>query len=227
MAMVIMFLYIYDQFDIPRSIEDVIVEVVKCLYYSGGGDGPLYGPSYGPYSGGPGCFSAGTPIEMADGSKVPIEAVRIGDWVTTMDGFPTQVSRTYVRSSEHPIELRYSLGKDLRRLETTGEHRFRVRRERGPEQWLSAQNLRVGDRLILAGHQEGILTDLTNSHTPTTVYNFDVAEGASYFANGAWVHQSCDAEEPPAWTLPSRRQFQTGQRLQSALIHQRHTMMAP
>jgi len=49
-----------------------------------------------------GCFAAGTPILMADGTEKPIEEVKVGDWVMSFDGdvvggplIPGQVSQTH------------------------------------------------------------------------------------------------------------------------------------
>ena len=158
-----------------------------------------WGPNASLAAGGPGCFVAGTPITLPDGNTLPIERLRPGDRVAGLLGEPVVVTQTYTRHSTHIRELRYRVlgaeleGPDLKRLETTDEHRFR--RRAGP--WVKAGDLQVGDVIRLAGQRTAELMETRRLDAPITVYNFDVDQHHIYFANDALVYQKCgDAPQP-------------------------------
>jgi hypothetical protein len=164
-----------------------------------GGGGPS-SPVYGTGNGGPGCFVAGTPVLMADGSQMTIETVRAGDRIMTFDGRAGTVLKAYVRESDHVLEIRY-LGWDedglpiLRRLETTEEHFFWVKEE---NMWMPARDLLEGDTLSMPGRQEAEVTEIWRLESPATVYSLDVDEYESFYANGVLVQQKCGADEASA-----------------------------
>jgi hypothetical protein len=198
------------------TLGSIVGWIAYCLFGGlfsdggGGGGGGATAPSvssgYGP--GAVGCFVAGTPIRMADGTRRPIEQVRMGDEVLTVAGTAARVTRTYKRSSTHVRELRYrqlptqtnpyltvNLGDQggLRRLETTDEHHFWVV---GKEGWVTAGALKVGDRFAMSDGRLAELYETARFEGSTVVYNFDVEGYHSYFANDVLVRQECggDAE---------------------------------
>ena len=131
---------------------------------------------------------------MSDGTHQPIETVTPGDKVMSFDGKEAMVSRVNVRDTDHMREIRYrNLGSDgsLRRILTTDEHQFWVM---NLDQWIIADFLQVGDRLMLSGGEEAEIIETVRYPAYTTVYNFDVADYETYFANGALVYQECGGQ---------------------------------
>jgi hypothetical protein len=172
---------------------------IGCLFASdsggggGGGGGGAMGPSYGTGNGWDGCFVAGTPVLMADGSLRNIETLEVGDRVMTFDGSPGLVREVYTRQTDHTLELRYlewrkEGGGALRRVETTEEHLFWIKER---NRWLPARELAQGDTLIMANGSEADITEVWRRDEPTTVYSFDVDEYESYYANSVLVRQKC------------------------------------
>jgi len=176
--------------------------------FQGEGTKPAQGPVYraSTSDGGAGCFVAGTPILMADGSRRPIETISVGDEVLSFDGNTGRVSQVYVQRSDHVRELRYrvldhpnpgsrEVGTcdtcELRRLKTTDEHLFWLRNSKG---WVAARNLGVGDLLIMANGQEAKIVETTRFDAPVVVHTFDVDEYYSFFANGTLIRQRCGGD---------------------------------
>ena len=165
--------------------------------------GPTVTTGYGP--GGVGCFLAGTPIRMADGVQRPIEQVAVGDEVLTFEGTPGRVTQVYKQASDHVRELRYRIieppsspyqsvslsAGEMRRLETTDAHMFWAINK---DSWILAKELEVGDRFIVTEGREAVLIETERFEGDTVVYNFDVEDYYSYFANDVLVRQKCGGE---------------------------------
>ncbi|MCC7202037.1 MAG: right-handed parallel beta-helix repeat-containing protein, partial [Nitrospirae bacterium] len=177
----------------------LIGSVISSAPGPGGTPPPPYPsqPNYLTGNGGQGCFAAGTPILMADGGVQKIEEIRAGDKVMTYDGHAGVVKEVYVRESDHILELRYrrqnSEGTSLiSRLETTDEHFFWVK---GDDKWVAGRLLKSGDLLVLPDGEDAEIVEIIRTEQPSVVYNFDVDEYESYFANGVLAHQKCGGEE--------------------------------
>ncbi len=196
----------------PRDLIGLIANALTCLAqeiakpFRSGSD--LYispGSSFPPKTV---CFAADTPVRMADGSVKPIQDVRKGDRVMSVDGTPAPVDRTYVRRVEAVRELRYRSeggAAGVRRLVTTDEHRFWV----AGKGWTPARALSFGDELVLYGGVRGVVEANESIEQPSTVYNLDVAGYRSYFANDALVHQRCWAGENDLITWKLRQELGT------------------
>jgi hypothetical protein len=186
---------------------------------SGGGSGGPYRPNWDSGRGGPGCFAAGTPILMADGSRRPIETLMAGDRVRAFDGSTAAITRVKVRNSDHLRELRYRSPETglLHRLQTTDEHQFYVL---GDDAWVAAGELAVGDTLLLPDTGAAALVETWRVPAASPVYNLVVADYESYFANDVLVYQECGgrtteqvaerlrrhlAEQAPAATVQAAR----------------------
>jgi hypothetical protein len=142
------------------------------------------------------CFPAGTPIRTLAGSK-PIEQIRADDRVLSVPEHDPagavegkRVEEVFVRVA--PV-MRLLLGG--REIRVTAEHPFYVE-ERG---WVAAGLLAVGDRLHTLGGGRLRLTEVEDAGEVTTVYNFRVAEYATYFVGdesweyAIWTHNSYDS----------------------------------
>jgi PKD repeat protein len=118
------------------------------------------------------CFTADTHVVMADGLRKRIADVRVGDMVVAYD-FATgqrvgrEVTRTF--HSQAAGFLR------INGLEVTTSHRFAV----APDQWVTAGQLEIGDRVL---HGEGftLITHIQQVDEPATVYTLTI-EGAHNF----------------------------------------------
>jgi hypothetical protein len=134
-----------------------------------------------------GCFVAGTPVTMADGSSKPIETIRGGDAVLAFD---LASGRTVAEPVEelivhhdHPALVVVN-----GTLTTTPEHRFYA-----DGAWMRADQLRVGALLVTmgAGLDHPVaepVESLSEMDGGTTVYNLEVGEQHNYFAGGVLVH---------------------------------------
>ena len=125
-----------------KAAVDTIKDVVQ---ESGGGDSGGGSSSGGSSSSGDSCFVADTPVLMSDGSYKFIADIMVGDEVTSFD-FETgeQVANKVLRLFQSDTEgyLRLNDG-----LFVTEGHPFAV----GGDEWVTAGNLRTGDRVIGEG----------------------------------------------------------------------------
>jgi hypothetical protein len=165
----------------------------------GGGARRRSSRSTGTGAGGPGCFVAGTPIVMSDGSLKPVEEVQMRDQVLGFDGQSAPVTHIYKRETDHLRELRYRNTRtgELHRVETTDEHMYWVQNTR---EWVVAGELQIGDVLSLQAGQFAELEYSQRREIDTVVYNFDVKDYQSYYANGALVYQQCGGKTDPSVT---------------------------
>jgi hypothetical protein len=145
----------------------------------------------------PSCFTAGTPITMADGSTKPIEQVRVGEEVLSWDEKSgALVAGAVEQTMVHPDSDRLVVVND--HLVTTAEHPFWV-----DGRWVEAAQLAVGDALLRAevGHASPLLVDamVTNLEARggrATTYNFTVSRFHDYFAGGVLVHNKPPVDDP-------------------------------
>ena len=141
----------------------------------------------------PTCFSAGTPVTMADGAVRTIETIGVGDRVLAYDGSAARVSQVDVQTVERVRDLRFRTTTGGRRLATTDGHLF----WRADGLWVAAADLAPGDAVLLEGRNVAeVLTNTTRTQL-TTVYNLVVDGVESYFANGVLVRQGCDGRSDP------------------------------
>jgi len=202
----------------PRDLTGLLSNAFICLaqeigglFGGGGGAGGPGTPHTAPasrFTGIPACFAGDTPIRMADGSVKPIQDIRKGDRVMSVDGTPAPVDKTYVRRVEAVRELRYRPAggaAGVRRLVTTDEHRFWV----AGKGWTPARVLSFGDELVLYGGGRAVVEANERIERRARVYNLDVAGYRSYFANDALVHQRCWAGENDLITWKLRQELGT------------------
>ena len=140
---------------------------------------------------GPGCFVAGTPVQMADGSTKPIEKIKIGDAVvsrnaTTGKTEPKRVVSTIVHYHISTIALTFANGEHI---VTTAPHPFYV----NGKGFVPAGRLAVGNAIVTRAGPTVTITRI--ERTPAaTVYNLTVDGYHTYFVGtkdgGVWVHNA-------------------------------------
>ena len=129
-----------------------------------------------------GCFKAGTKILMSDGSYKNIEDIRAGDEISTRENaFVNKlVSGNVVKTYEHYVDG-YILINGY--LGVTGEHIMFIN-----GQWNLASNIELGDVLINKDGSQVFVSSIEQIDEPTAVYNFEVENYHTYFADNIYVH---------------------------------------
>lgn len=140
------------------------------VYYSGGGGG--------------GCFLAGTPITMADGSTKPIEQLKVGDTLLAFDEKtatfrPDAIKQVFVIAGEKEYLIING------HIKVTPHHRFYVK-----DHWVEAGDLAVGDMLLNANSQPIAIASIEHVAREVTVYNLDVNPYDTFIAGGIVVHNA-------------------------------------
>jgi len=145
-----------------------------------------------------GCFVAGTPVQMADGTTKPIEEIKEGDTVATRDPSTGKTeTKQVVRTFKHPahetitVQLTDSqTGEVVDTLTATPEHPFFV-----PGQGaIPLGQLGIGTQVVTRSGPALVIASLVKHAHPqgVSVYNFEVEDDHTYFvgtaSGGAWVH---------------------------------------
>lgn len=163
--------------------------------------------------GGGSCFTADTPILMADGSYKKIAAVRVGDQVVGWDEkakklVPQEVRRLETPIRDHYVTLSFAGGKTLN---LTDDHRVysqhgwaaidpaAAMRHYGTS--LKVTALTIGDRLLQSDGSWVTVTAMAYHRGNIKLYDLiDVSVTHNYFAGGVLVHNCADDNyyyEPP------------------------------
>jgi len=142
-------------------------------------------------------FVAGTPVLLANGKTIPIQKVRVGTKVKSVDQFHVlfrPLASRVVALIRHPDADLYRLKVDHTAIEATGNHRFFVK----GKGWVAVRDLRSGMMLEEYGGTLTHLTSIIREHRPaSTVYNFEVGRTHTYFAGRAEVLvHNCGSENP-------------------------------
>jgi len=133
---------------------------------------------------GGGCFGAGTPILMADGSFKPIEKVKVGDQVLTLASEESSnLEPAIVQGiSQHLVDEYLIINNSL---EVTPEHKIYVNGK-----WQYAGNIKIGDILIGINGSQKIYSIERKRTRNVLVYNIVVNKYHTYFAGGYFVHNA-------------------------------------
>ena len=132
-----------------------------------------------------GCFTGDTKILMADGKYKEIKDIYTGDYILTKkspDSDELVKARVY-RSAEYDGWDGYLIINN--KLKVTTNHMIYVNGE-----WKEAGKIKIGDRLLSEGGKKEIVKSIEKNNQPITVYNIEVDEYATYFANGIYVHNA-------------------------------------
>lgn len=132
--------------------------------------------------GGGGCFTAETPVLMADGQTKAIGSLRAGDKVLTRKS-PTD-SRL-VTAKVKNVSRKEVLGVLVinKTLKVAPEHRFWV-----GGAWKEAGSLQVGDFLLNTRGEEELVSSLEWVKGKFEVFNLEIVGLKTFFAGGVWVH---------------------------------------
>ncbi len=134
-------------------------------------------------------FSADTLIATPDGDK-PISEIEVGDVILAYSEATEEVDIYHV-SATHT--QRHDTTLDGETLHTTDEHPFYVIRD-DQEQWVQAKHLHIGDRVVSALGETGIVEDIVIVDQPQTMYNLTVSLVATYLVgDGQWVVHNTNA----------------------------------
>ncbi|MBI4232711.1 hypothetical protein HY605_05775, partial [Candidatus Peregrinibacteria bacterium] len=129
-----------------------------------------------------GCFTAETKILMADGSHKMIKDIKAGDIVMTKkheysaELVPARVTDTISHFVSEYLVINEN-------LEVTGVHIVFVNGH-----WDTADNVKVGDYMLGKNGEEIKVESIRKVIEPVWVYNFEVENYHTYFANDYYVH---------------------------------------
>ena len=189
-----------------KSLADVAMEVASALGQcaaahfaangpgNGGSGGGGPGGGNGNYGvGGNGCFTADTPVRLADGRETAIASLKPGDTLAIgPDPRETaQLRHLYTLESDELLTLSLRVKDEpaapARELRVTGEHLV-WRDGRG---WTHARELRTGDWLH---GEDGAIVEITAvKPVPGThrVYTLQLKGGSTFYAGGVLVQDLC------------------------------------
>ena len=145
-----------------------------------------YGTNCPPVGGSGGSVAAGTLITMADGSRVPIQNVRVGD---RMLGYDTSTSKFTVST----VEKAWTVNTDNMliisthsgtpyRTDANPHQKLYLKALNGTVGWFSVTNVQVGDELFTAEGWVGVTR--IQAVTSGTFVMYDMIATGPYFASG-------------------------------------------
>ena len=153
------------------------------------------------------CFAAGTPVQTDHGA-VPIERIRVGDkvWSLNRTTGKQELKTVTALTAQHRdrlIELR--IEGEAEPLRPSLDHPFWVRRaSAGHEAWIEAGAMLVGDLVLDRGGNWHKVLAVKPLEGLQTVYNFEVDGDHDYYVgkSGVLVHNAllCNLKYKPGWT---------------------------
>lgn len=129
-----------------------------------------------------GCFAGDTQVLMADGSKLPISEVKVGDRVQTLSGENRQEIVNTPVMAVHQAEVSGYLIINGS-LKITPNHKLFVNGA-----FRRADNVEVGDKLLNYHGNEVVVDSIEWSSGVFNVYNLTTANYNTYFAGNVYVH---------------------------------------
>jgi RHS repeat-associated protein len=156
------------------------------------------------------CFKEDTLVKTEDGDK-PIQDIKVGDKVLAFDEKTCEVAfKPVVSISRNETSVWQHIEADGQEIICTPGHKFYVPDNdinRNTDEvlehdsyiglgakWVSAQDLKVGDKILLSDGSFGSITSNWQEKldTPETTYNFEVEDFHTYFVgeSGVLVHNA-------------------------------------
>ncbi len=131
--------------------------------------------------GGGGCFAPGTKILMANGSTKNIEDVKVGDYVLTSSTGALHKIKARVTKIYSAIDPGYLIING--NLKITPDHILFVNNS-----WIQAGDISIGDKLTFSDGKIFPVSSIEWQAGKFKVYNLEVENYHTFFANGIWVH---------------------------------------
>jgi uncharacterized protein YfaS (alpha-2-macroglobulin family) len=132
--------------------------------------------------GGGGCFTGDTQVLMSDGKTKPISEVKVGEYVLTRTSETDATLVSAKVTGLHQVEETgyMILNTDLK---VTANHIMRVNNT-----WMEAGSVQKGDTLVDSTGKSTPVTSVEWLNRKTTVYNLEIENYHTFFANNIWVH---------------------------------------
>lgn len=132
------------------------------------------------YAAVPGCFLAGTSISVPGGC-VPIETIKVGDYVLSLDGKKVKVLNITKQQTESYYRLKTNMGE----TKVTGEHPYMM----ADGTFKPVKDLKKGD-ILKTPEGRTIFMSITKGmqHHKKTIFNLTVEEPNIFIANNIYVH---------------------------------------
>ena len=129
-----------------------------------------------------GCFTGKTKILMADGSTKQIKDIKKGDMILTRKHpYSSElVAAEVLNTVSHFVSEYYVINENL---EATGVHTVFVNGK-----WDVVSNVKMGDVMLGKNGEEIRVNGIRKVEEPIWVYNFEVKDQHTYFADGYYVH---------------------------------------
>lgn len=132
--------------------------------------------------GGGGCFAAGTKVLMADGKLKNIEDIKVGDYVLTRASqTDSKLVKAKATKTHETDEGGYLIINGS--LKVTANHIIWVNNT-----WKEAGSIQIGDTLTDNQGKQVKVNSIEWQRGKTSVYNLEIENYHTYFANGIWVH---------------------------------------
>ena len=182
-----------------KVIKDVMSKVDPGLLVPPAPTGPVTGKTYNPnpnpyigYSGYTPCLVGDAAIDLADGTRIRLDRLKIGDRVLSID-MDGQVTNSLIGSiSSSPSSAVVALETSVGMVRATFEHKFLVQHQSSKLTWKNARDLRVGDVLLNVNGSTtkfAKIESVKNLDQEFQVYSVRMAEGPqSMVASGIAVH---------------------------------------
>jgi len=161
---------------------------------SGKGDAAFSSPPDDPPTpvGAEGCFAPGTLILLADGSRVPVEHVMVGDLVRCgwREGDVAEVCDTLTGTAPRMVRIVFATpdgGESLAPLEVTREHYVWI----DGKGWTAANAVQVGDAVFTADQQRVKVSAVGILEGESDYISLRLREDIALFANDILVHDFC------------------------------------
>lgn len=129
------------------------------------------------------CFPAGTLISTPNG-EIPIENIKVGDMVKAFNNDGKIYNRKVVAIKDiTKSEKIYTIKTSNGNVSSTPKHRYFTQNN----EFIEAEKLNVGDCLFTTNGYSKIV-EIVIDNRAENVYNFEVEDLHTYFANGFGVH---------------------------------------
>lgn len=165
-----------------------------------------------------GCFLAGTPISMGDGSVKAIEDVVLGDIVKTLHEKSGEFENNEVRGVDAPVINKYIIiSTETQEIKVALDHPIFIRKASGRTGWAcedtytghrlhpyldSLLRIEKGDFLYTVDSEWALILNIECVYGEVQAFNlWSVARTHNFFAGGALVHNrdGCFPAGTPVW----------------------------